>query len=429
MSGLRSVLGRLGWGVADQGVSSISNFALGAVVAHSLGPSRFGAFSLAYVAYGLVLNATRGIATDPLVVRFSVGTPTGRRRAIGAATATSAVAGTIAGLVCVAIGLGLGGEVGEGFTALGCWLPFLMIQDSWRFAFFASGTPQRALVNDVVWGVLQIGLLVALAETGHDGVAWCFSAFGASAAVAATFGYLQCRVRPRWRDIRWWVVSHRDLGPRYFVENLSMGGARQLRFIALGALGSLTAVGATRGAEMLMGPFLVMLMGVSQVAVPEGAHVVDRAPRRLPHFCLGVGAAAGLLAGLWGLAVGVLLPAPAGRLFLGDLWPHASALMLAVATGMVAGGFEIGAAAGVRALGASRRSLAAQTVNALLYAVGGCAGAALGGAAGSCWGVAAANSLAALFWWWHLRRGVRDHVSALGVNRTRPLAIAEGSPS
>lgn len=436
MSGTRSVVQRLGWGVADQGVSSISNLVLGVVVAHVLSPSGFGAFALVYVAYALVVSAVRGITTDPLVVRFSVGDTAGRSRAIGAATASAAAAGAVAGVVCLGIGLGLGGTVGAGFIALGCWLPFLMLQDAWRFAFFASGTPRRALANDAVWGVLQIGLLVAVVQTGHAGVAWCLSAFGASAAAAAGFGYLQCRVRPRVRDVRWWLVTHRDLGPRYFVENLSMGGARQLRYVALGAIGSLTAVGATRGAEILMGPFLVMLMGVSQVAVPEGAQVLARTPRRLAHFCLAIGAVAALFAALWGAAVGLLLPSEAGRLLLGDVWPHASTLVLPVALSMVAGGFVIGATAGVRALGASRRSLTAQTVSALLYAIGGCAGvAAQGGAAGSCWGVAAATAVSAVFWWWHLRRGLADHVAALsGSERgtlpgTGPVPLLEGVTS
>jgi hypothetical protein len=40
---------RLGWGIADQAVSSITNFALGIVVARSLGAADFGASSLAWV--------------------------------------------------------------------------------------------------------------------------------------------------------------------------------------------------------------------------------------------------------------------------------------------------------------------------------------------------------------------------------------------
>ncbi len=71
---------RLGWGVADQGVSSLSNFALGVVAAKSLDPAGFGAFTLAYLTYAFVLSAARGPSTDPLMVRFSYAEPTVWRR-------------------------------------------------------------------------------------------------------------------------------------------------------------------------------------------------------------------------------------------------------------------------------------------------------------------------------------------------------------
>ena len=76
------VIRRLSWGIADQIVSSLSNFAVGIYVVHTLGAVQFGAFSLAYVTYGFALNASRGLSTDPLMVRFS-GTdlPTWRRAA------------------------------------------------------------------------------------------------------------------------------------------------------------------------------------------------------------------------------------------------------------------------------------------------------------------------------------------------------------
>src|SRR5690349_13877198 len=74
------VVRRLGWGVADQIVSSLTNFAVSIYVVRALGAVQFGAFGLAYVTYGVALNASRGLATDPLMVRFSgTGLPTWRR--------------------------------------------------------------------------------------------------------------------------------------------------------------------------------------------------------------------------------------------------------------------------------------------------------------------------------------------------------------
>ena len=49
----RQAARRLGWGVADQGMSSLTNFRLSIYVARTLGAVQFGAFSLAYVTFGV----------------------------------------------------------------------------------------------------------------------------------------------------------------------------------------------------------------------------------------------------------------------------------------------------------------------------------------------------------------------------------------
>ena len=411
----RVMLRRMGWGVADQGVSSMSNFALGIIVARSLGPEGFGSFSLAFITYSFILCASRGLATDPLVVRFSHAEPGAWRRAVAASSATSVLIGLTVGLACITIGLALPPEVRGGFIALGVCLPWLLLQDTWRFAFFAAGRPAEALLNDAVWGTLQVAGLVVLLTTGHAGVASCFLVFGGTGALAAGFGLLQLRIRPRPSLVRSWLVDHKSLGPRYLVENLSIGGARQIRFMVLGAAVSLAAVGAVRGAEILMGPFLVMLSGVSQMAVPEAAHVLVRSPRRLQHFCLAVGGCGAVAAAAWGITIAALLPLGVGQALLGSLWVPASQLLLPVILGLVLGGFEIGAAAGVRALGAAPRSLKAQLISASMYLIGGVGGALVAGAWGSCWGVAVATALGAGVWWFQLRRAHAEFMMDVDV--------------
>ena len=53
----RELRNRLGWGIADQALSSVTNFAVVIYVARTLGAAQLGAFSLAYVTYGFMLNA------------------------------------------------------------------------------------------------------------------------------------------------------------------------------------------------------------------------------------------------------------------------------------------------------------------------------------------------------------------------------------
>jgi O-antigen/teichoic acid export membrane protein len=404
--GAAAVARRMGWGLADQAVSSLTNFALGVVVARSLDAAGFGAFGLAWVTYGVVLNLSRGLATDPLAVRCSGVDPARWRAGTARATGTALVVGVVTGAACAAGGAAVGGVAGSAFVGLGAVLPALLLQDSWRYAFFAAGRGHLAFVNDVVWAAALVPLLAVTTGSGGGTTAMVL-AWGLAAAVAAAAGCVQSRVLPRPGAARDWLVEHRDLGTRYLVENVSSSGAAQVRMYGLGAIAGLGAVGAVRGGELLLGPFLAVLMGLSTVAVPEAARVLQRAPGRLPAFCLAlaVGQAAAALA--WGLALLFALPDAVGAALLGEVWPAAAALVLPLTLTVMSTSFATSAAAGLRALGAARRSLRAQLTASALYATLGIAGAFAGGAAGSAWGIAAAALVGAAVWWRQLHGAQR----------------------
>ncbi|WP_431781969.1 hypothetical protein [Streptomyces chumphonensis] len=402
----RALVGRLSWGLADQAASSMTNFAVGIFVARSLGLAAFGVFSLAWVTYGVVLSVSRGLATDPLVVRFS-GVPTASwRGAVARSSGTALGVGAAIGALCLVAGLGLGGVVGSAFACLGVMLPGLLLQDAWRYAFFAAGTGRKAFVNDVVWGVALIPAMVVAARVGT--VAAFVLAWGASAAVAAVYGCFQTGLLPAVTGGRAWVTAHRDLGYRYLVENTGVSGASQLRAYGLGAIVGVDAVGVIRGAELLLGPFLAVLMGLSLVTVAEAARVLRRAPHRLGPFCLALGGAQAAAALLWGAAL-LLVPDRFGELLLGGVWHAASELIVPATLGVAGAGLGTGAAAGLRALGAARRSLRCQLFASACYVGGGLGGAAAAGTVGSAWGVAAATLCGSAVWWLHLRSALREH--------------------
>ncbi|QTD96637.1 hypothetical protein [Streptomyces cyanogenus] len=405
-SARRALAGRLSWGLADQAASSMSNFVVGIYVARSLGVTAFGVFSLAWVTYGVVLNVSRGLATDPLVVRFSGVPDASWRAAVVRSSGTALGVGAAVGAVCVAVGPALGGRVGPAFVCLGVTLPGLLLQDAWRFSFFAAGAGRKAFVNDLVWGVALVPAMVVAARVGS--VAAFVLAWGASAAVAAAYGCLQSGVRPRPAGARGWLREQRDLGYRYLVENVSLSGASQLRAYGLGAIVGVGAVGAVRGAELLMGPFLAVLMGLSLVTVPEAARVLRQAPHRLGMFCLLLGGGQAAAALVWGSAL-LLVPDRLGELVLGSVWHSAARLVVPITLGVAGAGLGTGAAAGLRALGAARRSLRCQLFASACYVGGGLGGAAAAGTVGSAWGVAAATVSGSAVWWLHLRSALREH--------------------
>ncbi|MGW5731537.1 MULTISPECIES: hypothetical protein [Streptomyces] len=402
----RGIVGRLSWGLADQAASSLSNFVVGIYVARSLGLTAFGVFSLAWVTYGVVLSVSRGLATDPLVVRFSGVSDASWRGAVARSSGTALGVGTAIGAACLVVGLAVGGHVGPAFACLGVMLPGLLLQDAWRYAFFAAGTGRKAFVNDVVWGVALVPAMVVAAHVGS--VSAFVLAWGASAAVAAVYGCFQSGIRPRPTGARAWLREHHDLSYRYLVENVGVSGASQLRAYGLGAIVGVSAVGVVRGAELLLGPFMAVLMGLSLVTVAEAARVLRRAPHRLGVFCLLLGGAQAVAALLWGAAL-LLMPERLGELVLGDVWSSASELIVPVTLGVAGAGLGTGAAAGLRALAAARRSLRSQLFASACYVAGGLGGAVVAGTLGSAWGVAAATLCGSAVWWLQLRSALREH--------------------
>jgi len=398
---------RVGWGLADQAVSSITNFAVGIVVARSLGPVEFGIFGLAWVTYAVLLNISRGLATDPLAVRFS-GAPTASwRRAVSGSSGTAILIGVVSGACSAVAGWAIGGEVGAAFVGLGIVLPVVLLQDAWRFAFIAGGGSRKAFLNDVVWAIALVPALL-IAAPSHTVVAYLL-AWGGSAAVAAIFGCVQARMLPRLRGTGAWLHQQRDLGPRYLVENVGVSGSAQIRIYGVGAIAGLADVGAIRGADLLIGPFTTLLMGLVIVSIPEAARVLRRSPAKLTRFCsvLGCGQALGALA--WGFGLLLFVPDNLGRYVLGPIWPSASALILPATLTVVGVSFQTGASVGLRALGASQRSMGVQLFTSFAYITLGIGGAIAAGAVGSAWGVAIATAIGATVWWWQLGRAVHAH--------------------
>jgi O-antigen/teichoic acid export membrane protein len=385
----------------------MTNFVVGVFVARELGVAAFGIFSLVWVTYGVLLNVSRGLATDPLVVRFSGVSTEDWRRATSRAAGTAITVGVAFAVVSALAGLAMGGTLGAAFVALAVVAPGMLLQDSWRFAFFAAGQGHKAFVNDVVWAVTMIPLLLL---ASLHGTVWGFVlAWGGASLLAAGCGWLQSRITPHVTGVTDWLRQHKELGSRYLVENVSNSGASQLRMYGLGAIAGLADVGAIRGAELLLGPFLALLMGLNLVAVPEAARVLRRAPERLARFCLTLGGVQAVAAATWGAILLFLVPDALGRLALADVWEHAKPLILPVSLSVTGAGIVAGAAAGLRALGAARRSLRAQLAASAGYLGFGLVGAWFGGAVGMSWGSTTAMWLGACLWWLQLRAALREH--------------------
>jgi O-antigen/teichoic acid export membrane protein len=405
---IRQSFQRVSWGIADQGMWSLSNFAVNIYIARTLGAVQYGAFALAYVTCGFALNASRGLATDPLLVRFSATDIPTWRRAITKCTGTAMTVGLTTGAIILVVAAVLSGTSRLAFLALGLTMPGLMLQDSWRYSFFALGRGSLAFLNDTVWTVTLIPALVLLRATGHANVFSYVFAWGATAGIGAAIGPLQARTLPRLSGAWDWLSRHRDLGPRYLAEGTASSGAGQLRNYGVGIILGLAAVGYIQAATTLMGPFMVIYFGMGLVTLPEAARVLRRSPQHLPLFCLLVSGGLAILAVAWGAFLVVALPRGLGHLMLGNLWKPTYPLVVPITIYVLGGCCATGAGLGLHALGSARRSLRVMVIASTVSVVFSVAGAAVGGTVWSMVGFSAGSWIGALFGWRQFRTAMRE---------------------
>src|SRR5581483_10133001 len=161
-----SVSARAGWTVADQALSSLSNLVLTALVARTSSPHVFGIFGLAFAGYVAVLGMSRALATEPLVVRFGMKSADHVAMEAGPAAGSAAAVGLIGTLAFAVCAFATDGESRVVLALFAAAVPFLLIQDAWRFVFIASRVPRRALENDGIWVLAEVLVLAPIAVAG-----------------------------------------------------------------------------------------------------------------------------------------------------------------------------------------------------------------------------------------------------------------------
>jgi O-antigen/teichoic acid export membrane protein len=389
---------RAGWGITDQMLSSITNFALAIVIARSFSPTAFGAFSVAYLIYLLLLQLSRTLTSQPLVVRYSAANAEQCRTAATRAVGLSAAIGLAAGGAIALTALAFSGQLRMALFALALVLPGLLVQDGWRFAFFAAGRPALAAQNDGAWAVIQFSLLAYLLSASSPTVAGCIFAWGGAATAAAVFGSIQARLAPSIKGSASWLREHADLGWRYAAEFLIERASLQLALFVVGIVAGLAALGSLRAAQVLMGPLVVLFLSAEVVAVPETVRILDSSHKRLRQSAV---ALSGVLTGVaiaWGIFL-VLAPDTVGEWLLGPNWAAAHPLLIPVTLATAATAANMGPWTALRALQAAATSLRTRVIVAPITVVPGVLGAFVGAALGAAIGSAAGRWLAVMVWW------------------------------
>lgn len=398
---------RVGVGIADQLLYSLTNFVLTVLVARSVSASEFGAFALVMAAYLTVVAVVRGLTSETLVVRLSAAEPGPWRRGATAGNGASVVFGAIAGIGLVAFGLLTSGSLASTAIAVGVAMPGLMVQDYLRFAALSCGRPGIALANDAVQAAVQFGLTGVLLAMGSSSPYLFVAAWGIGAHVGALVGLIALRLPIRPDRVVVWLREHGGFAARYAADDLAQQGSQQATTYVVAATAGLIDTGALRGAQTVFGPPSILNLGVQAAVTPELVRIRRRSMRTLRLTVLLLGGALGAVGAVWA-ALALLCPQRVGVALFGSTWAHARHLLIYFGIAQAANGTRVGAMAGLRSLSAANRTLVARSVVLLLGLTFQVVGAVLNGATGVAIAIAIVSPIQAVVWWWQFTVAARE---------------------
>ena len=429
--GRRTILGLI-----DQGLSSITNFALNILVVSSVSSADYGAFALAFATYFLARSAVFALVGQPLLIRHTDEervdgrAPVSYRRALGA----SLLLGIGGGLLILG---GAGAcwvlfadspQIARSVLVVGVALPGLFLHDGLRSVYFASGRPQSAIAIDLAWGLAQLVTVAVLLATGHEQVELLLLAWGAAATVAAAAGLVASRLLPKFDGALAWMYRVRGLSLPILGEALIPQLALQGVTMVLAVAAGLEAVGVLRSALVLASPLNVFLLAIPIIAVPETMRILHDAPARHRSAMVVLSGALATLFGLWCTAM-MLLPDDIGTRVLGESWPAASQILPQVLGYFVATALGLGAMVGLRTLELVYRSFRAQAAGSITGLAAGGAGAFLAGAEGAALGLAAGAVVTTILLWASFRRDLPAPVGRAEAPASFAAATHPGRPA
>jgi O-antigen/teichoic acid export membrane protein len=389
---LNTAMSRVGWNIADQALSSLTNAALSVLIARSVDAHSFGAFAVCFTAYSLVIGVNRAFISDPLTVRFSDATRESFGAARGHALAAAVAVGAGASAILLVGAVTQSGDLRDALVVVALTMPGLTVQDALRLSFITEGRPRAAALNDFLWGALQIGGVGVLLLADVSSVAVFVFVWGAAAGVAALYGIVRTRALPAVRGTRRWVSQQLDLSGFFVAEYTAATGSFQAAFLLVGAIGEVADVGSLRGAQVLLGPLNVAFYGFTFFATPE--LVRRKALPRRTHVASAFALSGSLLTLtlVWGTLL-LQLPDGAGRELLGDAWDGARSAVPAMTAWSAGIAATVGPVCVLRAFGAAREIFRLSLLLGVLLLSLGVIGATQGGADGAALGFAIAQWL------------------------------------
>ena len=271
------------WGIADQALISAAHFISTILVARVISPREFGLYALAYTGLVFLNTIQSALVTEP---HTTLGAPLTGTRYVAYTTDT----GWLQVLLCIASAL-LVLAIAVPATIQGWWVaPVILalapatvawqLQTYVRRAMYTRSRVSQAFINDLLSYGGHIIIVAGLWWKGNLTPVVALLALAATSALGSLLGLWQIRRqldRTLSRDrIRPTARANWGFGKWLLGEHIAYWTSGQIYPVLAAGFVSITATGALRAIDTIMGPTNVLRIALDPLFAPRAARTFAR---------------------------------------------------------------------------------------------------------------------------------------------------------
>jgi len=290
-SRIGSLLQKGSWGLCDQGVISASNFITTVVLARSLGPTNFGAFTLVYAAIFFANALQSALVTRPHnIVGATYHGAEYRRYTTATAVSQIGLTGILAliAFLCAVVAHSTTWKIAPLLFPLVLALVAWQLQEFCRRVLYTEGRLKVAFANDALsYGAQAIGIIV-LGGLGQLTGARALSIIALTSAIAAAWGGWEIKksvvCQEMWDSMQEkWLAENWRFGKWIFGAIVIASVFGQLYPVLIDGFISIAEAGIFRAIVAIFGPVRILLMAMETAVTPAAARIYNQQGQTALH--------------------------------------------------------------------------------------------------------------------------------------------------
>lgn len=388
----RKLISRGFLGLLSQALNTGSNLGIALFLASQVSSESFGAWSVGYASFLITLAVARAVATTPMILG-STGIPPEAQ--VKGSLSLSIVVGLLAALLLAVGGAFGGSQIQDALSAFAIVAPVLCLQDAMRYNFIRRFAPGKAALLDAIRLAIQIGVFAYLLQTEIVTSYTATVGWGLSAFASCVVGFCLHGVLPSFSAGIEFIKANRWASGRLFMDALVKGLSGNALPYFLTAFIGLSAAGAFRAGQTLMGGVGLFTQGIAPIVVTEAIRKVRNGNPGWTILWIWT-ALLTIFSGLYGVAI-LVIPDNMGQALLGESWHNASPILLPLVLQTVLRGPITGVPIILRAGYLLDTALKLRIVLAVPNLVIPAIGAAVWGLQGAAWGLVLAAIIGCVF--------------------------------